>query len=433
MSQDIFANASLFLPEEPQSLDDLDISKSMIEALILKTVAARSTMTAGDLADFIDLPYFNVVEPVIEQLREAKMLDVMRGGLQAHSYLLAITDLGRDKASAFYDQSAYIGPAPVSIDVYAESVRSQTIRSIQINRRRLSSAFEGLILEEEILKQIGPATNSGQSMFLYGPPGNGKTSVAERIVEAFGGGIFIPHAIEVNGAIIRLFDEYNHLPLTEEEDIRLTQRYDKRWRLIQRPVIIVGGELTMESLDLIWSDSSRFYEAPFQMKANGGCFMIDDFGRQRMDPRELLNRWIVPLEKKVDFLTLHTGIKVAMLFDTLLVISTNLDPKDLVDEAFLRRLRYKIPITNPSPENFKKIWQLESGIKGIPFSDEVVDYFIRKHIQPTGRNLRGCLPRDILALVLDQCRYHQTQPTISPDLIDFAANAYFVDFESTPK
>ena len=427
MKQDVFAGAALFLPPEPETLDSLDIDHTLVEGLILKALSRRSAMVAGDLASELNLPYFNVLEPMIERLREAKLIEVLRGDYQAISYLLSATDLGRDRAEHYMAQSAYVGPAPVSIHNYIEAIHIQTIRNIQINQRKLMSAFDGLIFDDEILRQIGPATNSGQSIFLYGPPGNGKTSIAERVVDAFGGAIFIPYCIEVNGAIIRLFDDYNHKEVPVEEDSRLLQKYDRRWRLIKRPVIVVGGELAMESLDLIWSEESRFYEAPFQMKANGGCFMIDDFGRQRMDPKDLLNRWIVPLEKKVDYLALHTGIKIAVPFDVLLVISTNLDPRDLVDEAFLRRLRYKIPIDNPTEENFKKIWELVSNDRGIPYSDEVVSFFLEKHMKPKGRPLRCCIPRDILELVMDQCRYHQTQTTISPKLIDEAAEAYFVD------
>lgn len=415
------------MPPEVETLENLDIDPYMIEALVLKTISGRSAMVAGDIAEELNLPYFNVVEPILEQLRESKLLEVIKGDMQAISYVLAITDAGRERANQYFEQSAYTGPAPVSIHNYLAAVKAQSIRNIQVNQRKLTSAFNGLVFEEEILRQIGPATNSGQSIFLYGPPGNGKTTISERIVDAFGGSIFIPYCIEVNGAVIRLFDDYNHKPVEPEADARLQQKYDKRWRLIHRPVIVVGGELTLNSLDLIWNEESRFYEAPFQMKANGGCFMIDDFGRQRMDPKDLLNRWIVPLEKKVDYLTLHTGVKIQVPFDELLVISTNLDPRQLVDEAFLRRLRYKIPINNPTEENFKKIWQIVSKLKGIPYSDEVVDYFVAKHMRPKGRPFRGCLPRDILDLVVDSCRYHQTALTISPQLLDDAAEAYFVD------
>jgi hypothetical protein len=424
---DVFAGAALFLPLEPESLETLDISSVLLEGLVLKALSGRSVMVAGDIANELNLPYFGVIEPIIEQLRATKLVEVIRGDLQAISYALAISDAGRERAAQYFEQSAYTGPAPVSIQSYIAAVKTQSIRNIQINQRRLSAAFSGLVFDEEILHQVGPATNSGQSIFLYGPPGNGKTSISERIVDAFGGYIFIPYCIEVNGAIIRLFDDYNHKEVTADDDVRLQQKYDRRWRLINRPVIIVGGELTLNSLDLIWNQESRFYEAPFQMKANGGCFMIDDFGRQRMDPKDLLNRWIVPLEKKVDYLTLHTGVKIQVPFDELLVISTNLDPRQLVDEAFLRRLRYKIPINNPSEENFKKIWQIVSKAKGVPYSDEVVDYFVAKHMRPKNRPFRGCLPRDILELVIDSCRYNQVPITISPELLDAASQAYFVD------
>jgi hypothetical protein len=427
LKQDVFAGAALFMPLEPESLDTLDVNPVLLEGLILKAISGRSVMVAGDIALELNLPYFNIIEPILEQLRETKLLEVVKGDLQAISYVLAITDAGRERANQYFEQSAYTGPAPVSINSYLAAVKAQSIRNIQVNQRKLTAAFNGLVFDEEILRQVGPATNSGQSIFLYGPPGNGKTTISERIVDAFGGSIFIPYCIEVNGAIIRLFDDYNHKVVSPEDDARLQQKYDQRWRLISRPVIVVGGELTLNSLDLIWNEESRFYEAPFQMKANGGCFMIDDFGRQRMNPKDLLNRWIVPLEKKVDYLTLHTGVKVQIPFDELLVISTNLDPRQLVDEAFLRRLRYKIPINNPSEENFKKIWQIVSKAKGVPYSDEVVDYFVAKHMRPKARPFRGCLPRDILDLVIDSCRYHQTPINISPQLLDDAAEAYFVD------
>jgi predicted ATPase with chaperone activity len=427
MKQDVFANASLFLPPEPESLDVLDITDVMIESLILKMLSARSQMSAQEIAEELNLPYFNIVEPVIEGLRQNRLLEVTRGDMQAISYILSISEAGRARARWYFEQSAYTGPAPVSLGAYTAAIHAQTIRNIQVNQKRLVQAFDGLVFDQRILQQVGPAMNSGQSIFLYGPPGNGKTSISERIVEAFGGSIYIPYCVEVNGSIIRLYDDFNHIPVEPGEDIRLDQKYDRRWRLIRRPVIIVGGELTLASLDLIWSEEARFYEAPFQMKANGGAFMIDDFGRQRMDPKELLNRWIVPLEKKVDYLTLHTGVKIQVPFDQLIIFSTNLDPKQLVDEAFLRRIRYKIPISNPSEEHFKQIWQIMSRVKGVPYSDQVVDYFIRKHMKPFGRPFRGCIPRDILELVLDACRYQQMASSITPQLLDAAAEAYFVN------
>lgn len=431
MKPDIFANAALFTPPEPQSMETLDISPYMVEGLILKTLAGRTAMVSGEIANELCLPFFNIVEPILNQLRETRLIEVVKGDMQSISYVLSITDAGRARAMQYFEQSSYVGPAPVSLASYSAAIQAQTIRMIQVNQNRLSQAFEGLIFDTEILEQVGPAANSGQSIFLYGPPGNGKTSISERIVEAFGGSIFIPACVEVNDSIIRLYDDYNHEPASD--DPRLKQPYDARWRLIKRPVIVVGGELTMASLDLIWNEESRYYEAPFQMKANGGAFMIDDFGRQRMDPKELLNRWIVPLEKKIDFLTLHTGTKIQVPFDQLVIISTNLDPKQLVDEAFLRRIRYKIPIKDPTEANFKKIWQIVSANKNLPYSDEVVEYFLQKHMKPHGRHCRACIPRDILELVIDACRYRQAPLTITPDLLDEAATAYFVSLDERLK
>jgi predicted ATPase with chaperone activity len=415
-----------FFPVELESLDYLDVSVPLVESLILKMLATRSSMVAGDIANELCLPYYNIVEPIIEGLRQAQLLEVLKGEMQAISYVLTLTSTGRERAMQFFEQSMYTGPAPVSLAYYTQSIKMQSIRNIQVDHQALESAFEGLVFEKDILNQVGPSVNSGQSIFLYGPPGNGKTSISERIVKSFGGSLYIPYCVEVNGSIIRLFDEYNHR-LVDSRDARLQQPYDGRWRLIERPVIVAGGELNMQSLDLIWNEESRFYEAPFQMKANGGAFMIDDFGRQRMDPKELLNRWIVPLEKKVDYLTLHTGVKLEIPFDQLIIFSTNLDPKELVDEAFLRRIRYKIPINNPSRENFKKIWEAVSKSKKISYSEEIVEYFIKKHLESHKRQFRGCIPRDILDLVIDTCRYNSEAITINPAKLDAAAQAYFVD------
>jgi predicted ATPase with chaperone activity len=429
MKADVFAGASLYLPKLPETMDEISLPPGMIEGLILKFLNARGASVAQDIADELCLPYFNIVEPVIEDLRAMRLLEVTQGDMQAISYLLNITDAGRERARHFTSQSAYVGPAPVPLASYYDAIKAQTIRNITVNHRKLQSAFNDLVFNESILHQIGPAVNSGQSIFLYGPPGNGKTSIAERIVQAFGGAVFIPYAIEVSGAVIRLFDEYNHELLTPDEDPRLMQAHDYRWRLIRRPIIVVGGELTLDSLDLIWNEESRFYEAPFQLKANCGAFMVDDFGRQRMDPKELLNRWIVPLEKKVDYLTLHTGVKIEVPFDQLIIFSTNLDPRDLVDEAFLRRIRYKIPINDPTEEQFRRIWAIMSNARNMPYTDEVVDYFVQKHMRPFGRPYRGCIPRDILELVSDSCRFRQSPLTITPELLDDAAQAYFVQLE----
>jgi hypothetical protein len=396
----------------------------------MRTLHIYTRLTGNDLSEILCLPFFNVVEPVIKMLKETRLLEVTSGeGFSSMHYVYQITDAGRDRAVQYMEQTTYVGPAPVSLASYKAAILAQTLQNVSVNEERLRESFEGLVFDDEILNQVGPAVNSGKSIFLYGPPGNGKTSVCERIVKSFGGAIFIPFALEVNGQIIRLYDEYNHHPIKEGQDPRLENRYDKRYRLIERPIIIVGGELTLNGLDLIFNTESRYYEAPFQLKSNGGAFMIDDFGRQRMEPKTLLNRWIIPLEKRMDFLTLHTGTKIEVPFDQLIVFSTNLNPADLVDDAFLRRIRYKIPINNPSLENFKKIWEIVARHKGLPYSEEIVDYFVEKHLKPRSRPCQGCLPRDICEYIIDVCRYRQIEPTVDGQMLDDAANSYFVKFD----
>ncbi len=429
MASDLFANASLYTPPEPDSLKTLDISEQVIAGLILRMMHINTSMVAHEIAAEICLPFFNVVEPILTMLRDNRLLEITRGDMAAVSYIYGITDGGRARAMQYFEQTTYVGPAPISVEAYVQIIAEQSLRQITVHADRLRDAFRGLVFDEKILDQVGPAVNSGRSIFLYGPPGNGKTSICERIVKSFGGSLFIPFALEVNGSIIKVFDEYNHKTVPPKADMRLQGKYDRRFRLIERPVIIVGGELTMDSLDLIWNAESRYYEAPFQLKANGGALMVDDFGRQRIDPKTLLNRWIVPLEKQVDFLTLHTGTKIEVPFDELIVFSTNLNPRDLVDDAFLRRIRYKIPINDPSHENFRAIWRIMSEVKGIPYADEIVDYFVEKHMRSNGRPLRGCLPRDILDNILDVCRYRQIEPTVTAEMLDDAAESYFVKFD----
>jgi len=426
---ELFSSAALFTPPEPESLESLDINANVLEGLILRLMHVNTTMVGHQIAEQICLPFFNVIEPILNNLRDVRLIEITHGEMSAVSYLYAITEAGRTRALQYFEQTTYVGPAPVALDSYIKTIKQQGLQNISVSAARLRDSFDGLVFEENILEQIGPAVNSGRSIFLYGPPGNGKTSVCERIVKSFGSSIFIPYAVEIGGQIIKIFDEYNHSEVAPDGDMRLQGKYDKRFRLINRPIIIVGGELTMESLDLIWNEEARFYEAPFQMKANGGAFMIDDFGRQRVEPKTLLNRWIIPLEKKVDFLTLHTGTKIEIPFDQLIVFSTNLNPRDLVDDAFLRRIRYKIPVNDPSPESFRAIWRTVSKAKGVPYADEIVDYFVEKHMRGQGRPLRGCVPRDIIENILDVCRYKQIEPTITAEMLDSAAEGYFVKFD----
>ncbi len=427
-------NDNTFLPPEVKRLEDLDISEFALEGLILRLLYTTTTLPAFEISERICLPFYGVIEDVMRRLRDQALIDIVKGEMASFSYIYQITDAGRSRALQYFQQTSYVGPAPVSLKVYTRMMHEQSIHNLVVDEVQLRASLQGMEFEDDVIQNLGPAVNSAHSIFLYGAPGNGKTSLCERIVSTFGSSLFIPYAVDVQGQIIRLYDEHNHVAIHNDADPRLGMKRDLRFKLIKRPVVIVAGELTLETLDLIWNPDSRYYDAPFQMKANGGALMVDDFGRQRIEPKQLLNRWILPLEKRVDYLTLHTGTKFEIPFDQLIIFSTNLNPSDLVDEAFARRIRYKIPVSDPSVNLFKRIWRNVSESKGIPYSEEVVSAFLQKYMIGPGRSLRGCIPRDILEHVLDLCRFKnidlKSQPEILWNLVDFSASTYFVAFGS---
>jgi hypothetical protein len=304
-----------------------------------------------------------------------------------------------------------------------------------LNHDRLAQGFSHLIVRDEVFEQLGPAVNAGKAVFLYGPPGNGKTVLAEGMGRALGGDMYLPHAIDVDGHTITLYDPIAHESLdTDESDaasVVVTTQRDRRWVRIRRPVVMVGGELTLDMLDLTFNPISKFYEAPIHLKANGGVFLVDDFGRQRMRPEDLLNRWIVPLESRFDYLTLHTGKKFQVPFDVLVCFATNLNPESLADEAFLRRIPYKIPVCDPSIEEFTRIFELNCRRRKMRFHQVMVAYLHRRHYQPFNRPLRACHPRDLLEQVTALCRYRGMEPVITRELLDAACAAYFIDSQPT--
>ncbi|MFW6073958.1 MAG: ATP-binding protein, partial [Chloroflexota bacterium] len=309
-------------------------------------------------------------------------------------------------------------------DQYWEVVKSQEIGKIRVGPADIRRVMSDLVLSDDILDMLGQAVNTGRSLFLFGDPGNGKTTIAERITELLGGAILIPHAITIDGHIIKVLDLHNHQPIAS--DGKRTD-LDRRWVVCKRPAVIVGGELTLDSLDLVWDENARVYEAPLQMKATGGMLMIDDFGRQQVHPRELLNRWIVPLEKRLDYLALHTGKKIEIPFDQLIVFSTNLAPKDLVDEAFLRRIQNKIHIDNPTLDQYREIFRRTCDSLGVPFDQDSLVYLLREYYVKPKRQLRSCHPRDILRTLIGIARYHDEPVVLSTDLVDKACSTYFVE------
>jgi predicted ATPase with chaperone activity len=334
------------------------------------------------------------------------------------------------------DKTTYVGPTPVPFTDYVESVLAQTIKRLVVTRRSINKAFEDLIITDETYNEIGPAINSATSIFFFGYPGNGKTSIAERITRLMGDAIFIPYAVEVNGQIIKIFDPIQHAVVAEAQSqeggdtvIRRGGNHDHRFVRVKRPTIVVGGELTLPMLDLKYNSTGKFYEAPLQMKANGGIFMIDDFGRQQVRAMDLLNRWIVPLEKKYDYLNTVNGTKVEVPFDQLLIFSTNLDPHQLADEAFLRRIKFKIEIRDPSEAQYRQIWSLVRQARRVEHDERGIDYLIQKWYKPFNRPFRMCQPRDILDQMMSIAKYNMERVNFSPDLVDAAAHTYFLTAE----
>jgi len=423
-------------PLVPETLAETGLTEEAVIDLILKLLYVQGAQTGQRLTETICLP-FELVDAQLLALQARRFVEVVRTtGPARGNYVLDLTGAGRERATAALEASQYTGAAPVPLAMYRTWIERQSVRNLRIGRERIRESFAHLVVPEDILEALGPAINSASSLFLHGDPGNGKTVISEAIAGLMGGDIWIPQAIDVDGQIMVLYDPVHHevvhkAPVGEagpEEAPWLRDNIDtdRRFLRVRRPVIFVGGELSLEQLDLQYDPFTKLYQAPFQVKACGGVLIIDDFGRQLVPPRDLLNRWIVPLEKRVDYLTLHTGIKFPVPFDCLLIFATNLDPHDLVDEAFLRRIQYKINVTGPDLEQYTEIFRKLCLAQQIPFDVTAVRYVYEHYYERFDIPARACHPRDIIDHLVHTARYEHVEPRLSPDLLEAACRSYFL-------
>jgi predicted ATPase with chaperone activity len=424
------AEAAVEIPA-PRTLAETGLPADEILHLLVKSLHFAGELVGLQLAERLGLG-FSVIEPGIEMMKTQRLCEIVGGtSLGAPSYRYRITELGREHAGTFLDRNMYTGVAPVPIDQYRRYMADFKARTDRpAKRQEVKQAFSHLVLSDRVLDQLGPAINAGHSLFVYGPPGNGKTVIAQGIRNVLPGDLWIPHALEVDGSLIQVFDPVNHERLPEQPPdlgLEATARHDARWVHCRRPAVMVGGELMLEHLELTYSSNGGFYRAPIQLLANGGVLIIDDFGRQQCSPQSILNRWITPLESRTDYLSLQSGQKVAIPFMVLPVFATNIKPAELVDEAFLRRIHYKVAAENPTEADFQQIFANCCHERDLGYDSGLVTDLLTRIYPKHKAKMRGCQPRDLIEQAMALALYRGDARRLTPELLESACATYFVD------
>jgi len=431
--QDPAAPRRIPTPIAPENVEECGLDDQFLLRFVLKCAYVTNFETAPDLAEFIKLPG-SLVHDILEQAKEKRLVEVLGlSDIRSNSYRYSLTSEGREWAIEALGQSQYTGPAPVTLDAFREQVKAQSIAIDQVTPESMARALSHLVLPEGTIERLGPAANSARALLLYGDPGNGKTSVALALGSAFDQAIYLPHCIEVDGQIIRFYD-----PSVHEEwggpapDLEIGTELDQRWVRCRRPVVVTGGELNIEMLDLAFDPISKYYEAPAHIKASGGLFIADDLGRQRVQAVDLINRWILPLERRIDYLTLHTGKKIEMPFDQLVVFSTNSPPQALIDAAGMRRIPYKFHVPLPTREDYVEILRRACATHGLEMTEAVISYLLDEFYPKTGVVISAVHPRFIVDHVIERCRFEGVEPTLSLDQVHDAVENLVVDGEPPP-
>jgi predicted ATPase with chaperone activity len=416
-------------PPLPETLEDTGLAGSVIEQLILKLLYSRGDMLGRDLSEALGLK-FSLVEEFIEVFKRQHFIQAKKSlGMGNSTSVFALTEAGRDAARECMENNQYIGPAPVPLFQYSYIVRRQRRADGWLTPEALAHTYRRMVMTPRILAEIGPAVSSGNSFLIYGQPGNGKTFLAEALGNVDDSCIYVPYALECQGSIIQVYDPVYHQPVEDAEErsvLSFEPKHDRRWIKCRRPFIVTGGELTLPMLDLNYNSTSKVYDAPYQLKANNGIYLIDDFGRQLCTPAEVLNRWIVPMERRVDYLKFHSGGKMTVPFEAFLIFSTNLRPDQLGDEAFLRRIQYKMLLRSPDHNEFTSIFRNYCASRNLPYEDDSIERFIEKHYRGTGKPFRRCHPRDVLSHVIDMIHFEKHPFRLTDDLLDRAFESCFL-------